>query len=80
MRSGRRSSSHLRGLGRLVGDDEIPEFQARVRDLVRPALADLGDPRPDESDLDAKLRGLLLGTVGGLGNDTDVVAVRRGAR
>src|SRR6056297_2830581 len=60
----------LRGLARLL--DQGPareEFRSRVRILVGPALADLGDPDPDEADLTAKLRGLLVGTAGGLGDD-----------
>ena len=59
----------LRGLGRLVGDEARPAFESKVRDLVQPALAELGEPQPGESDLTAKLRGLLLNTAGALGND-----------
>jgi len=65
----------LRGLARLL--DQGPareEFRSRVRILVGPALADLGDPDPDEADLTAKLRGLLVGTAGVLGDDQDVQA------
>ncbi len=68
----------LRGLSRLVGDDALPAFQSRVRELVQPAMADLGEPQPDENDLVGKLRGLLLGTAGVLGNDEFIVDVCRG--
>ncbi len=67
----------LRGLGRLVGDDAFPTFQAQVRDLVQPALTELGEPAADESDLTAKLRGLLLATAGALGNDEAIIGVCR---
>ncbi len=60
----------LRGLGRLVGDAARPEFEARVRSLVTPALTSLGEPTDDESDLDGKLRGLLTAALGVLGADT----------
>jgi len=67
----------LRGLGRLIDDDALPAFQSRVRELVQPTLADLGEPNPDESDLAGKLRGLLIGTAGVLGNDEFIVGVCR---
>ncbi len=66
----------LRGLGRLVDGDALAEFQRVVRDLVGPALADLGDPQAGEPDLDAKLRGLLTGLAGVLGQDP--AAITRG--
>ena len=62
----------LRGLGRLVNGDAYAAFQQRVATLVRPALDDLGyEPQPNEGDLRAKLRGLLVGTLAVLGNDAD---------
>jgi puromycin-sensitive aminopeptidase len=65
----------LRGLGRLVDDGPaLDAFRATVRSIAAPALAALGDPVDGESDLDRKLRGLLVGTVGVLGNDADVQA------
>lgn len=67
----------LRGLSRLIGDDALPAFQARVRELVQPALAELGEPHPDEADLVGKLRGLLLSTAGVLGNDEFIIGVCR---
>jgi puromycin-sensitive aminopeptidase len=59
----------LRGLSRLIDDDADEAFQLRVRDLVSPALDDLGDPKPDERDLTGKLRGMLVTTLGVLGGD-----------
>jgi len=61
----------------LIDDDALPAFQSRVRELVQPTLADLGEPNPDESDLAGKLRGLLIGTAGVLGNDEFIVGVCR---
>src|SRR3954453_9546070 len=53
----------LRAVRRLIGADDValPGYQARVRALVGPALAELGEPVAGETDLTAKVRGLLLG-------------------
>jgi puromycin-sensitive aminopeptidase len=59
----------VRGLGRLVDDDHYPALQARVRALLAPVVADLGDPVADEDDLRAKLRGLLTSTLAIQGGD-----------
>ncbi|MDO8364128.1 MAG: ERAP1-like C-terminal domain-containing protein, partial [Actinomycetota bacterium] len=65
----------LRGVGRLVQGAAYTAFQQRVAALVQPALADLGWAAvPGESDLRAKLRGLLVGTLAVLGNDADAQA------
>ena len=65
----------LRGLGRLLDDGAArTAFQGRVRTLARPALDALGDPTRDETDLTSKLRGLLVGLVGVLGDDAGVQA------
>jgi puromycin-sensitive aminopeptidase len=65
----------LRGLGRLLDDGPSREaFQSQVRELAAPALDALGAPTDDESDLTSKLRGLLVGLVGVLGDDADVQA------
>ena len=62
----------LRGVGRLVEGDAFVAFQQRVNALVAPVVADLGwEAIPDESDLQAKLRGLLVGTLAVLGNSAD---------
>ncbi len=59
----------LRGLGRLLDDDAYPAFQARVRALLAPVVADLGDPVDGEDDLRGKLRGLLVGALAIQGDD-----------
>jgi puromycin-sensitive aminopeptidase len=65
----------LRGLSRLLDDGPaFDAFRARVRALAGPALAALGEPEAGESDLTAKLRGLLVGLVGVLGDDRGVQA------
>jgi puromycin-sensitive aminopeptidase len=65
----------LRGTGRLLTGDAYEAFRARVATLVRPVIADLGwDAVEGEADLRAKLRGLLVGTLAVLGNDTDAQA------
>jgi puromycin-sensitive aminopeptidase len=68
----------LRAVRRLIGDDDraLAGFQALVRALVAPALADLGEPVAGETDLTAKVRGLLLGLMAIQGGDED--ACRRG--
>ncbi len=68
----------LRGVGRLVDGPAYVALQGRVAALVRPVLDDLGRaPVAGESDLTAKLRGLLLGTLAVLGNDPDAQALCR---
>jgi puromycin-sensitive aminopeptidase len=57
----------LRGLGRLLDDADFPKFQQRVAALVGPVVDDLGEPREDEDDLTAKLRGLVTGALAVLG-------------
>jgi len=65
----------LRGLGRLLDDGpEFVAFQQRVRELAGPALAELGEPSSDEADLTGKLRGLLTGLLGVLGDDRGIQA------
>ena len=59
----------LRGLGRLLDDDVYPSFQARVRALLGPVVAELGDPADGEDDLRAKLRGLLVAALAIQGDD-----------
>jgi puromycin-sensitive aminopeptidase len=62
----------LRGAGRLVAGDAYEAFRARVRAFAMPVLDELGwEPAADEDDLTGKLRGLLVGIVAILGNDTD---------
>ncbi len=65
----------LRGVGRVLDDGpQLDAFRSTVRDLTTPALVALGEPSDDESDLDRKLRGLLVSTAGVLGNDVEVQA------
>jgi puromycin-sensitive aminopeptidase len=65
----------LRGLGRLFdGGAALEAFQRQVRDLATPALDALGEPSADEADLTSKLRGLLVGLLGVLGDDLGVQA------
>jgi puromycin-sensitive aminopeptidase len=60
----------LRGVGRLVDDDTRPAFATRVAALARPVIDDLGwSATSGESDLTAKLRGLMVGVLAVLGND-----------
>ncbi len=68
-------ATSLRGLGRLFDDGASRDtFQRQVRDLALPALGALGEPSDDEADLTSKLRGLLVGLVGVLGDDRGVQA------
>jgi len=65
----------LRGVGRLVDGAALEAVRARVRALVAPALATLGwEPVDGESDLQAKLRGLLVGVLAVQGGDNDATA------
>lgn len=62
----------LRATGRLVADDAYASFRRRVAVLVSPVLADLGwQPEPGESELRAKLRGLIVTLLAVTGGDTD---------
>ncbi|NND04214.1 MAG: M1 family metallopeptidase [Acidimicrobiia bacterium] len=57
-------------LNRVVSSDDRPAFQDFVRNLVSDAADKMGwQPGANESDLDRRLRGLLLRTRGVLGND-----------
>jgi puromycin-sensitive aminopeptidase len=67
----------LRGISRLIDEETLPAFQHRVRELIQPTLAELGEPQADDSDLDAKLRGLLVATAGVLGRDEFMIGVCR---
>ncbi|HEX7676793.1 MAG TPA: ERAP1-like C-terminal domain-containing protein, partial [Thermoanaerobaculia bacterium] len=76
------ASSVTRGLGylddRLVTDDARPAFQARVRQLLRPAAAKLGwQGAANESDEQVRLRSTLLVALGTTGADPEVIAEAR---
>jgi puromycin-sensitive aminopeptidase len=65
----------LRQLGRLVDGDARTAFEVRVKALLAPALDALGwTPAGDESDLTAKLRGLLVAGLATLAKDGDTQA------
>jgi puromycin-sensitive aminopeptidase len=68
----------LAELARVISPDDRGELQQLVRDLVGKHVAELGwAPEEGETDLQRKLRGLLLRTIGNLGDDT---ATQRTAR
>jgi puromycin-sensitive aminopeptidase len=59
----------------LVDDEHRPAYAAWVGKLVTPAFSRLGwDPRSGESDLTRRLRGQLIGALGRLADDPDVIA------
>ncbi|MDH4327418.1 MAG: M1 family metallopeptidase, partial [Nitrospira sp.] len=60
-------------LNRIIAADERPSLEAFVRSLAAPAVQELGwEPRSGENDLVRQLRGELLGSLGKLGNDTEI--------
>ena len=64
--------SGLGELNRVVSEEDRPQLQSIVRDLVAPKATDMGwEPSDDETDLSRKLRGLLLRTLGNLGGDAE---------
>jgi puromycin-sensitive aminopeptidase len=68
----------LGSLDRLLDGEARVTFQARVRELVGPALARMGDePAPAEPDRQRSLRGALFEALGILGADTAAVARAR---
>ena len=63
----------LHRLYRLIDGAALVPFQARVRLLLNPAIAELGwSPRDGEGDLQAKLRGLLVSTAAVVGADAEI--------
>jgi aminopeptidase N len=61
----------LAELARVISSDDRGELQQLVRALVGKRVAKLGwAPEEGETDLQRKLRGLLLRTIGNLGDDT----------
>ena len=72
----------LGGLGAVehhaLAPEAEPEFRVFVRELITPALDRLGlVAKQDESDLDAKLRGSLIGAMGNLVQDPDMIEFAR---
>ncbi len=65
-------------LDRVISSDDRPKMQAFVRSLVARKVAELGwNPTTDESDRTRQMRGLLLRTLGTLGDDQDTIAEAR---
>lgn len=66
----------LRGMARLIEpeDPSLVSLRLRIGALLRPRLAELGDPVEGEDDLRGKLRGLLLGALGVLAADQPTIA------
>jgi hypothetical protein len=65
-------------LDRLVSSDRQPDLRRFARDLAGPGLDRMGwAPDSGESDLDRRLRGVLLWTLGVLGRDPGTLAEAR---
>jgi puromycin-sensitive aminopeptidase len=57
-------------LNRIITADERPSLEAFVRNLISPAVTELGwTPQAGDTDLVRQLRGELIGALGKLGND-----------
>ncbi|MCP3998864.1 MAG: M1 family metallopeptidase [bacterium] len=68
----------LAELNRVVSSEDRPALQAMVRNLVGDQAAAMGwEADEDEGDLTRRLRGLLLRTLGNLGDDADTQATAR---
>jgi puromycin-sensitive aminopeptidase len=68
----------LAELGRVISSDDRPGLQRLVRDLVGEQASEMGwVPSDGENDLQRQLRGLLLRTLGNLGDDTATQATAR---
>ena len=68
----------LTGMGgirhHIVTDDDLPAFRSVAADLLTPSFERLGwDPSPDDSDLDRRLRGAIIGAMGRLAEDPAVI-------
>ncbi len=70
--------SGLAELGRVISSDDRPALQSKVRSLLGAQASEMGwDPKEGESDLTRRLRGLLLRTLGNLGNDASTQTTAR---
>lgn len=68
----------LHALDRIVDGDARAAFHTRVRGILTPAYELLGpEPRPEDSDRDRALRGVLFEALGVLGGNIDVQARAR---
>ena len=71
-------ASALGNVDRILEGSDRERFQTWVRELVRPVAQQLGwEPVQGESDLLAQTRQIVLGLLGGLGNDADAQARAR---
>ena len=60
-------------LDMIASDNDRPALASAVRAIVGPASARLGwEPKPGESELERQLRGMLIGTLGTIGEDPEV--------
>lgn len=66
----------VRGIARLIDVDDVrlAKFRTRVIALVQPRLTQLGDPTAGEDEMRSKLRGLLVGALGGLAAEPATIA------
>ncbi len=70
--------SHLGSLQRIVPDELLDAYRARISVLIAHKAAEFGwEPRDDETDLDRHLRGNLLRGMGILAADADTIAEAR---
>lgn len=68
----------LNALDRILDGDARSAFQSRVRGLLTPAYERLGaEPRPEDSDRERALRGVLFEALGVVGGNVDVQARAR---
>jgi puromycin-sensitive aminopeptidase len=66
----------MRGITRLIDDDDarLEKLRLRIITLIQPRLTQLGDPTEGEGELHSKLRGLLVGALGGLAAEPSTIA------
>jgi len=58
----------------LVRDEHLDRYAAFVRTVVTPLVDRLGrQPRPDDADLDRRLRGQAIATLGALGDEPETI-------
>lgn len=65
-------------LDMIVDNNDRPAFAAEVRKIVGPAFTRLGwEPKPGEDELTRQLRGVLIATLGTIGDDPEIQAKAR---
>ena len=58
----------------LITDEQLDRYAAFVRSVVTPLVERLGrQPRPDDTDLDRRLRGQAIATLGALGDEPETI-------